>query len=190
MTAALVRRSLLGGARAGGLIGMAEASVRRPVCSTTDLRSLVATGSTAIKDAILAARSRATKTQRDDYVRQLAKDLTRARTKCVEQIVALVIDIADRGSLEDAEEIGRQLLTIAREAHQTRHQRIRRTFQEIHVAEVRALSEAKEAELALLYEPTLANEERYLVKSARASRWRRQLDGAVRRMAILGGQVA
>lgn len=159
-----------------------------PATTTTD-HGLVATvrrHAATLKDALRRSRSLAKKKQTDPYVTQLAKDaLSRERSKCVFQVTALVVDLAMRGSLEDAEAIGLHLSAIARAEHAAAHpdgQPVELSIQEAHLAEERAEGAVEEAETGMAHNPgSLSHELAYLSAAAVHQRARRELDAAVRR---------
>lgn len=139
-----------------------------------------------LRDALRRSRSLATAKQTDPYVSQLAKDaLSRERSKCVLQVTALVVDLAQRGSLEDAESIGLHLCAIARSEHAARHpdgRIVELSIQEAHLAEERAEGAVEEAETAMAHNPdSLSHQLAYLSAAAVHERARRALDAAVRR---------
>jgi hypothetical protein len=163
-----------------------------PEMQTTTTRSdrvadIVARGTDLVKDAIRQGRARTTQSQRNGYTRQLAKDvLSRGddpRSRCVEQIVALVVDVVQRGKLLDAYEIIWRLTSVAVEAHHQEHgAEPDMTWEEAHLAEEHAEGLVEEAETALVHRPTRANLDRYLFAAAAHEQARTNLNRIVRRM--------
>lgn len=139
-----------------------------------------------VRDALRRSRSLAKAKQTDPYVTQLAKDaLSRDRSKCVLQVTALVVDLAQRGSLEDAESIGLHLCAIARSEHAATHpdgRKVELSIQEAHLAEERAEGAVEEAETGMAHNSdSLSHQLAYLSAAAKHQRARRDLDAAVRR---------
>lgn len=153
--------------------------------TTTNKSAAVARHAERVKQTLRFARSRATATQTDPYTRQLAKDtLSRDRSRCIEQCVALVVDVAQRGSLEDAEAIGLELLAIARAEWGAAHPEerdVQLSVEEAHMLEEHAEGLVEEMETAMAHTPTLTNRLKYLATAAAHTRARRELDAAVRR---------
>jgi hypothetical protein len=156
------------------------------MASTTDHASVVANGSTVVKDAIRQGRSRCTRGTQSKYVAELAKSIAdaRGRSRCVEQFLTFVVDIAQRGELVDAEEIGLRLIALAREAHYEGKPRPTRSLAEVHIAEEEAEGEAEDAETVMVHRPTRANYDVYLRKAAVHTSARRDMDGVVRELQI------
>lgn len=131
------------------------------------------------------ARANERKPQHDDYVIQLRKDvLSRDRSKAIEHVVSLVVDIAQRGSIDDAEAIGQALIAIARSEHAAANREERRVMlsrAEALLAEEAAEAAVEQAETSLALFPTLGNHLKYLALSAEHSRARRNLDDVVQR---------
>lgn len=153
---------------------------------TTGPAPVVARHAETVKSAFRRSRSLATEKQVDPYVTQLAKDaLSRDRSKCVLQVTALVVDLAQRGSLEDAEAIGLHLCAIARSEHAARHpdgRIVQLSIQEAHLAEERAEGIVEEAETGMAHNAdSLSHQLAYLSAAALHTRARRDLDAAVRR---------
>jgi hypothetical protein len=143
--------------------------------------SLVPRASALVKDAIREGRSRCTRGTQPQYIEQLAWDALnpqRSRSKCVEQFLAFVVDIAQRGELVDAEEIGLRVIALAREASPDKTPEL--SFAEAHMAEERAEGETEDAEIAMVHRPTRANYDRFLRSSAVHTSKRRDLEDVVR----------
>lgn len=160
---------------------MATSAVR----TTTNAHAAVSRHAASLKQTIRGARSRATVKQADEYTRNVAKAvLSSERTRAVEQVVALVVDVAQRGSLEDAEAIGLHLAAIARAEHAAaRPMEIRGVLSvpEAHALEEHAEGAVEEAETAMAHHPGSASHYlNYLTAAAAHTRARRQLDEAVR----------
>lgn len=136
-----------------------------------------------VKDAIRRERARAPRGTSNDYVTQLAKDaLTKGRSKCVEQVVAFVVELAQRGQLEGAVLIARELQFAARAEYERLHPARELTLAEAHIAEECAEGAAEEAETAFVHSPTRGNADRYLAASVVHVTARERLDDVVRRM--------
>lgn len=154
--------------------------------TTTGPTPVVARHAETVKSAFRRSRSLTTAKQADPYVTQLAKDaLSRDRSKCVLHVTALVVDLAQRGSLEDAEAIGLHLQAIARAEYAATHpdgRVVELSIQEAHLAEERAEGIAEEAETGMAHNPgSLSHQLAYLSAAAVHQRARRDLDAAVRR---------
>lgn len=147
----------------------------------------VARHAARLKDMFRFGRSRATRRQEDAYTAQLAKDvLSRddSRVKAVEHVVSLVVDIARRGTEEDAAAIGEALIAIARvewAAANPAPGAPRLSRAEAHMAEERAQGDRENAEVAMSNFPTLGNMLRFLGADAAYERAARELREAVRR---------
>lgn len=143
-------------------------------------RETVARHAASLKDVLRFARSRATKQQTVEYVRALAKSvLSSIRCKAVEIVVALVVDLAQRGSLEDAESVGLQLAAIARAEHPSTDPEL--SIAEAQIAEQLCEGDCNAAESRMAYAPSISNLLAYLASSARHRESRRVLDAAVRK---------
>jgi hypothetical protein len=140
-----------------------------------------------LKDQLRRGLSR-TKRQRDnDYVTNVAKSVLSRESgegsACVEQFLALAIDIARRDNLEDAEQLGYTIVAIVRAEHASAFpDRVRTVLSvpEAHLVEEHTEGIAEEAETKMMHWPTLSNRLNYL--SARANHLRaiQELDAAVR----------
>jgi hypothetical protein len=172
--------------RGGALMAGTPGSSPTPVAlSTTRLAALVDAGAESIRDAIGTGRQNAVGVQRDEYVRQLAKDFNRDRSKADKQIAAFVVDIAVRGTLEDALEIGLRLLELARMAHEEANPApIELPFADLHIAEEQAEGVVDTAEAVLSHHDCLSAKEDYLRKADAYSEIRAAMDRAVRRDVI------
>ena len=151
---------------------------------TTGMGAAVARHAERLKECFRWARSRATRKQENEYTRQLAKDvLSSDRRKSIEHVCALVVDIAQRGSLEDAEAIGQSLIAIARSEHAAAHpgKDVELSRAEAHIAEEQAEGDVEICETRMALEPSTTNLIAFLAASARHARARRELDAAVRR---------
>jgi acetate kinase len=155
------------------------------VPTTTKFGELVARHANRLRELLRRARSNATHKQDNEYARNVAKAiLSSDKSKALEQCVALVIDVAQRGSCEEAEAIGQHLVAIARSEHAAAHpdQRVvQLSRSEAQLAEEHSEGKVEEAELAMALNPSLANNLAYLAASAEHTRARRVLDEAVRR---------
>jgi hypothetical protein len=93
-------------------------SERRPV----SIRATISRHAERLKEIIRQARSRTTRKQHDEYVRNAAKSvLSSEKCRAVEIVCALVVDIAQRADLAEAEAIGQHLIAIARSEHAACH---------------------------------------------------------------------
>jgi hypothetical protein len=156
-----------------------------PRTTTGEVRA-VARHAATVKDAFRRSRSLTTEKQTNPYVAQLAKDaLTRDRSKCIEQVTALLVDLAVRGTLEDSEAIGQHLTAIARAEYASAHPEAAHaelSIAEAHQLEERAEGAADEAECAMAHHAgSMSHQLAYLAASAVHTRARRELDEAVRR---------
>lgn len=120
-----------------------------------------------------------------DVARNVAKAvLSSRRSRAIEQVVTLVIDVAQRGSLEEAEAIGLELVAIARAEYAAAHpsERLAQlSIDEASIGEQLAQGERECAETAMNLHPTPTNRIRYLAASAKHSTAVKALDDAVRR---------
>lgn len=136
-----------------------------------------------MKDTLRWARSRTKSPQSIDYVKVTAKAvLSGKQCKAVEIVTALVIDIAQRGELGDAESIGQHLTAIARAEYAAAHPTERApllSFAEASIAEERAQGEMENAEEALKHFPTLTNRLRLIAASKNYERAKRIRDARV-----------
>lgn len=152
--------------------------------TTTTFGAAVARHTATLKDILRAAFSRTGKPQ-SDYIRRLKKAvLSSLRCKAVEILVAFVVDLAHRGSLEEAEGIGLQLAAIARAEYASAHPgetEVQLSFAEASIAEESAQGEMENAEEMLKHFPTLTNRLRLLAASGKYERAKRARDEAVRR---------
>jgi phosphoglycolate phosphatase-like HAD superfamily hydrolase len=142
-----------------------------------------------LKDMVRGGRSRATVRQSNPYVQQLAKDvLSREgepakQVKCLEQTAALIEDIARRGSLEDAEQVGWAMVAIARQAYRESHPeyaRQKRSIRELRLLDEQAEAAEDLAETAFDYTASDANRLALLSASSRAIKAQEELNDAVR----------
>lgn len=151
---------------------------------TTGMFRAVAHGyAKVMKDTLRRGRARAKLPRTFGYVTQLAKDvLSRARSKCFEQVIALTMDLARREGIEDAEQMGLHLIAIARAEFARFHPSpLCLSIEDAQLAEERAEAAVEEAEMYLAYHVAdVSAQERYLVASAAHQRTRLTLDTAVR----------
>ena len=138
-----------------------------------------------LKDVIRYVRSRCTLKQVGDVARNVAKAvLSSRRSRAIEQVVTLVIDVAQRGTLEEAEAIGLELVAIARTEYAAAHPSERPaqlSIDEASIAEQAAQGERECAEKAMDLFPTTTNRLRFLAASRRYEAAAKVLDDAVRR---------
>jgi hypothetical protein len=153
---------------------------------TTQVATRAASHAAVVKDALRQGRSHATIPQSDLYVVHLAKDILSRDSvtsrKSVEQVIALVIDLAQRATLEDAEAIGYTLVAIARDEFAKAHPNVCHLVSvgAAQMIEEQCEGRVDEAEALMAYEPTVSNYLNYLAASAAHLRARTQLDDAVR----------
>jgi hypothetical protein len=123
--------------------------------SSTSRTTLVSRYATRLRDALRFVRARCTRKQNDEYTRNLAKKtLTSKQCKSIEHIVAFVVDVAQRGTLENACAIGETLVAIARAEHASTHGwRPQLSLDEAKIAEQLAQGELENAEKALDLDP-------------------------------------
>lgn len=152
--------------------------------TSTSAPGLVSRYAGRIKDVLRYARGTADRKQTDEYARNVAKKcLSSDRSKAIEYCVALVVDAAQRGTLEEAEAIGLELVAIARAEHAATHPAepvARLSLAEAHLQAERAEGECDEAEAQMAHDPSVTNCLRYLAASARLTRAQRGLDDAAR----------
>jgi hypothetical protein len=155
--------------------------------ATTEWSPLVERGSALVIDAIREGRSRCTRGGQPKYIEQLAKDAlnpNRDQSRCIEQVCALVIDIATRGELVDAEEIGLRLIALAREAFYAGKERPTLSLAEVHIAEEEAEGAAEDAETVMVHRRTRASYDAYLRRAAVHTSKRRDMDDVVRTLQL------
>lgn len=146
--------------------------------SITETAATVQRHAESVRSAIRWAWSRTTRRQHNPYVSQLARNAFGGRSKCIEQTVALVVDLAQRGSLEAAEAIGLHLAAIARAEYPASDPVL--SFAEAKIAEAVCEGECNATEDRMLLEPSLSNRLAYLAAASRHAEARRVLDRAVR----------
>lgn len=152
--------------------------------TTTSYRAVVARHAARIKDAFRFGFSRTTRPQ-SEYVRSLKKSvLSSERCQAVELVCALVVDLAQRGELEEATSIGEHLIATARVEHASANPATDAPIlsrAEAHIAEERAQGEKENAETAMSNFPTLSNKLRFLAADAAYERAAKQFRTAVQR---------
>lgn len=125
-----------------------------------------------------------TRIPQSKYISSLKKSvLSSVRCKAVEIVCALVVDLARRGSVEDAEAIGLHLAAIARAEHAAVHGAgVQLSLAEAHQLEEQAEGLCEEAETAMAHHPgSLSHRLAYLAAAAGHERARKVLNDAVRR---------
>jgi predicted transcriptional regulator len=157
--------------------------------TTGNLAGLMDSVSVSVREALFQGRSRATGVQKDRRIQHLAADTARGRNRCIEQTVALLMDLATRGELDDAKEVLRRMEAGCDLAHERREGLGVRgarvlTFADIHVAEERAEGEAEEAEILAAHQPTTGNLARLLTASAKHRTLRARLETFIRRHVV------
>ena len=178
---------MTGGSRA--FIPGTSAPSRQP--STTTPTDTVARHAASLRSAIGWAWSRCTAKQDNPSATNLYRDaVTRdeLRSKCLEQVCTLVIDIARRGTLEDAESIPLHLSAIARAEWASANPdgtQVELSVAEAHIAEEIAEGACDAAETRMCYDPSLSNRLAYLASLAALKRAQRDLELAVRRQVVL-----
>jgi hypothetical protein len=158
-----------------------------PMSAATVPARRVANHAQLMKETLRSSRSRAQVPQSNPYVAQLAKDLlsreSAATRRGVEQVAALVSDLAHRGTLGDAQAVGYMYLAIAEYEYERTHPGETAAMlseAEAHIAEERAEGQVEEAETVMARFPTTANRLDYLSKCAEHLRTIHQLNRAVR----------
>lgn len=156
--------------------------------NSTNPRAVVARHAKRVTETVQWARSRTTRKQTDEHARSVAKKcLSSNRSKAIEYVVTLVVDAAQRGSLEDSEAIGLHLVAIARAEHAAANPETltaQLSVKEAQMLEEAAEGDVEQAEMAMAQnEDSLSHQLRYLAAAAAHTRTRRQLDAAVRRAA-------
>lgn len=181
-------RNSSGSLTTGGALGMTPNVGRFVRQTSTSVRDMVHRYAGPFRDAIKQARSRVTMTQVDEYARNVAKKTLPAdpRSEALEYVVALVVDLAQRGTLEDAESVGHHLTAIARAEYGSRHPvGVQLSEEEAHLAEELAEGEVEVAETAMARNPgSISHKLAYLVAAAKHTAARRVLDESVRRVAV------
>lgn len=132
-------------------------------------RETVTQASARLRDAIRAARSRINHRERpsDAYTMGVAKAaLGDRRSKCIEHITALVVDVAQRGSLEDAESIAIALRQVARDAFHRTHPARTESYADAWQHESAAQHRVDACERAFAMDPSESNEFRYVAAQA------------------------
>jgi hypothetical protein len=129
------------------------------IARPADVRASVARWAPRLTDVLRYVRSKLPNGQRqaDPYVGPLAKSVLSydpPRSKCLEQVLAFVIDEAHRGELADAERLGNELVAIARVEYERVHGVVRLGFGEAHAAEQHAEGLKNDAETAMVHEAT------------------------------------
>ena len=157
------------------------------LAATVQFRARTAIASSSVRDVIRRARSEAPKGG-DPWVNRLADEIIgRHRKNSLEHITAFVLDLAQRGDLQGAEMIGRELIAQARlEYERTHPTEAQVPIPVVHLAEEHAEGIAEEAEIVLAHEPNRCNAEkviqtgeRYITEKERfLDRVRRQYVGA------------
>lgn len=163
---------------------------------TTARRQVVARHASLLKDQIRRGRAHTTEPQTDPYVVQLSKDILSReddpRRKGVEQTLEILLDIARRGAIDDAEAACFLMLSMVREEYREAHPErsgAGMSVREAHIAEEVAEGECEALEAAMAHEPTLSNKLAYLTARAKHLRAIQQLDDAVR-ASVVGPEVA
>lgn len=133
------------------------------------VREAVSYHSERVRSVIRAARSRINhkRCPSDPYVSGLAKAaLGDRRSKCIEQITSFVIDIAQRGALEDAESIAEALRGAARAEWNRAHARCTESYADAWAAESDAQKRQDDCERAFALDPSETNEIRWQAAKA------------------------
>lgn len=158
---------------------------------TTTFTATVVRRARLMKDALRSARSRTEQPQTDPYIRGLAKEILsredQPRRRAVEQVCALVDDLAHRGSLEEAESIGYLFVAIAQHSHAALAGALSVSIDiaTAHMAEECAEADVEQAECAMAHPPhTISKYLAYLTASAAHIRARHQLDAVIRHAVI------
>lgn len=113
----------------------------------------------------------------------LVKDmLSRPRSKSLEHVIAFIADLASRGRLDAAEDIGREFIAVARREYERTHPSQYLTLAEAHIAEQHAQSGVEEAEVECMHRFCRATADAYLAASATHQVARERLDDVVRRL--------
>lgn len=156
--------------------------------STTILSASVARHAASLKAALRRAFSlidgRGKAVPQSKYISRLKKAvLSSLRCKAVEIVCALVVDLARRGSVEEAEAIGHHLVAIARAEHAAAYGAgVQLSVSEAQLLEEEAEGVVERAEMAMAQNPnSLSHKLAYLAAAAAHQRARKLLDEAVRR---------
>lgn len=150
---------------------------------TTPRVPSVARHAATVLDMIRAAWARCKRPQT-----MLAKDVFRGRSKAVEHVLAVVIDIAQapETTLEEVESIGLAICAVIRAEHGATHGwPVQLSRAEASIGEQIAQGERENAEKALDLDPRNRSKQlAFLAASAKYSCAARQLDEAVRREVV------
>lgn len=145
---------------------------------TTPRAPSVARHAATLLDMIRATWARCRRPQT-----QLAKDVFRGRSKAVEHVCELIVELAHAPgtTLEEVEGLGLALAAIARSEHAAAHTAAPRlSVAEAHLLEEHAEGACDEAEARMAHNPSLGAYLNFLGKSAELNRARRILDESVR----------
>lgn len=161
------------------------------IASTTNLQASVARHAASLKAALRRAFSlvdgRGTARPQSKYIAGVKKSiLSSERCKAIELVLACVIDLARRGSLEDATAIGEHITAIARAEWAAMHHGADRPLSraEAHIAEQKAQGEKENAEVAMTNFPSISTMLRFLAADAAYERAARDLRMAVQREVV------
>lgn len=152
--------------------------------TTTTLASAVSRHAQRLRETFRYVRSRTTRPQDCETTRNIAKAcLSSEKSKAIEHVVAMTVDIARRGTAEDAEAVGLALVAIARAEWAAVNQAgPQMSVQEAQLAEEEAEGLVNRAEMDMAHNPGSATHAlRYLSAASTHQRARRELDAAVRR---------
>jgi hypothetical protein len=154
--------------------------------AATGVAAQVAEHAETVRDVLRRGRSNATRGNAPQYVSNLAKAvLSRPewrRAKCVEQLVALVLDMARRGAVNDAVQFCDELKAIAIGEHRRLQADTLPSLFQAHMREQHAQSLREEAEAALTHEQTPAAIELFLQTSTGYRTALEEMDEVVRAM--------
>lgn len=127
--------------------------------TTTAFSATVARHANTLKEQLRFWRARAPIQQRtNSQASEIAKKvLSSEKSAAVEHVVGLVVDLAQRGSLADAESVGLSLAAIARAEWAAAHpaqRRVQLSREEAAIAEEQAEGVMESAETVLHMDPT------------------------------------
>lgn len=149
------------------------------VSSPTTFRVLVERHARTLKDIVRWVRDRCVLKQDAEYARNAAKaNLSSDKSKAIEQVIALIIDVAQRGSVENAAMIGEHFAAIAYAEHPD--PTVELSLTEAHILEEQAEGEVEVWETKMARDSSATNILGYLGAAARHSAARRQLNRAAR----------
>lgn len=136
----------------------------------SDVKDAVRRWAPDVKNVLRTVRARLTGTaQADRFMTTISKSVlsyTPSRSQCVEHIIAFVVDAAQRGNLEDAEFIGRELVAIARAEWDRVHPASQLSLRELHLNEQHLEGKFNDAQMALVHDRSSSTLARFYATGA------------------------